>query len=105
MVNPLVYVNHNGDFKMAFRDIFQSLKDEYLARTARKHSSKCISGPLRLIGDNKDLSNSPSKGNGFILHLRNIRWNFYVSFLFYFELKFLYADSLLWCLIWVFTVR
>ena len=35
MVNPLVYVCHNSDFKDAFRNLFLSLKDKYWVQTAK----------------------------------------------------------------------
>ena len=60
MVNPLVYVCHNEDFKTAFRNMFQSLKDKYWTRTANNDGSKCISVPLRLISDKENVSTSLS---------------------------------------------
>ena len=60
MVNPLVYVCNNGDFKTAFRDTFQTLKDKYWTPTATIDGSKRICVPLRLKGDNENASTSLS---------------------------------------------
>ena len=58
MVNPLVYVCHNSDFKIAFRNTFQSLRDNYWPQSSKKNGSNCSGIPLRLIGDNGNVSSS-----------------------------------------------
>ena len=52
MVNPLVYVCLNSDFKTAFWNLFRSLKDKYWIQTTKIDDSglsKCTCIPLRIM--------------------------------------------------------